>query len=309
MTSYQVTTEPAVEPASRTELKQWLRLDTAAAELTTSVSIAAATRTTGTITGTGVALTGYPVVVAASVGSMSGTGTITYTLYESADDSTYTALAGGPHISLAADGTTTYEYTGTAAYLQARVTIPAAVTAVTAAYVSCRASLDSEEAILDLLLAMGRGEVEGTTKRALITQTITMHLDDWPGSSICLPAPPLQAVSSISYVDTNGTTQTLSSSYYTVDTAAEPGYVNLAYGYSWPTVRDVPNAITIVYTAGYGDAASDVPAALRTATLLVAAWHYDNRGDAARQPSSGPNAGLRASKALALPYLVRWIGA
>ena len=48
-------------------------------------------------------------------------------------------------------------------------------------------------------------------------------------------------------------------------------------GASWPTAQDRTDAIKITYTAGFGDAASDVPRGLRHALLMTVAHWYESR--------------------------------
>ena len=76
------------------------------------------------------------------------------------------------------------------------------------------------------------------------------HLDDFK-SVTYLKFPPVISIDSITYIDTAGATQTLASSVYTLDSDSMPARLYLAYGQSWPSIRDVPKAITITYTAGY----------------------------------------------------------
>lgn len=134
-----------------------------------------------------------------------------------------------------------------------------------------------------------RQRVEEFLNRALVTQTIALYLDRWPynpkadghASQVELPhAAPLQSVSSISYVDTDGNTQTFSSANYVVDTAAHPGRVYPAYGEVWPTVRNQPKAITITYAAGYGVPSVNedaIPKHIKRAIYLTVAEWYENR--------------------------------
>lgn len=142
------------------------------------------------------------------------------------------------------------------------------------------------------LIVAAREWAEGDTHRALIAQTWALTLDEFPRCSvyqtwqnplgwlraheICLPWPALRSVVSIEYVDTNGDTQTLDSSTYTVDTSSLPGRVYPAYGAAWPATRCQPNAVTITYTAGYGGT-SDVPVAIKQGMLLVIGDLYRNR--------------------------------
>jgi len=133
-----------------------------------------------------------------------------------------------------------------------------------------------EDVTLYRMIATATEQAEAYTERAFCTQTWKMYLDTFP-DEIIVPKPPLQSVTSITYVDTNGDTQTLSASTYTVDTDSEPGRIYEAYGESWPTVRDVDHAITVTFGAGYGDSAHDVPERIRHAILLLAADLYEIR--------------------------------
>lgn len=55
-----------------------------------------------------------------------------------------------------------------------------------------------------------------------------------------------------------------------------PGRVKLRSGYNWPTHRNF-SSFWVEYTAGYGDAASDVPEPLKTGILQLIAHFYENR--------------------------------
>lgn len=91
----------------------------------------------------------------------------------------------------------------------------------------------------------------------LVTQTWTIKLADFPCGGIPLPAGPVTSVTSVTYIDTNGASQTLSSSAYTVVGIGDRTGAKIvpAYGYSWPSTRDVPEAVTVVFVSGVGTAA------------------------------------------------------
>jgi len=92
-----------------------------------------------------------------------------------------------------------------------------------------------------------------------------------------LPYSPIQAVSSITYVDIGGTTQTWSSSLYDVDIYSKPGRIRPKWGETWPSIRSQMNAIAMTYTCGYGATAASVPAPIRQAMLLLIGHWYENR--------------------------------
>ena len=133
-----------------------------------------------------------------------------------------------------------------------------------------------EDAYIDTLVATARQQIEAITRRALVNTPFALKLDAFP-TEIRPPRSPLSSVSSITYVDTDGATQTLSVSVYSVDTDTEPGRISLAFEQSWPDIREQNNAVVITFVAGYGSAATDVPAALRETVKLLLAHYYEFR--------------------------------
>lgn len=122
---------------------------------------------------------------------------------------------------------------------------------------------------LSRLLTTARRQVENDTRRKLVTQTVAMYADKFPGEDVLeFRLPPVQSVTSVAYVDTAGDSQTFSSGSYTADLNAEPCRIRLLPGAAWPATKDVPNAVTVTVTAGYG-AISAVPA---EAKLAVIEW-------------------------------------
>ena len=99
-------------------------------------------------------------------------------------------------------------------------------------------------------IAAATADVETFTTRQIVTATWALTLDYFP-YEIELPHPPLQSVSSITYVDMDGDTQTVDSDDYTVIKTGLVGRVVEAYEASWPSTRDVPDAVTVTYVAGY----------------------------------------------------------
>lgn len=137
--------------------------------------------------------------------------------------------------------------------------------------------ITADDALITALIKAARETVENITGRALITQTWRLTLDEFPGDGVIwVPRPNLIAVSSITYKDVDGNTQTLASNQYVADVDSLPGRIHRAYNVSWPNVRGDANCITITFTAGYGAAAA-VPESYKAAIkLLVGNW-YENR--------------------------------
>lgn len=140
----------------------------------------------------------------------------------------------------------------------------------------------TDNAIVTALIKSATASAEQLTGRVFITQTWTLSLDTFADEIDLLQ--PLQSVTSITYVDTNGATQTLATSIYKVDTVE--GKVRRAYNQSWPSVRGQANAIVITFVAGYG-VASAVPESIKSWIKIRVATLYENRealGDGKSMP-------------------------
>jgi len=169
------------------------------------------------------------------------------------------------------------------------VTAPVAEPITTAeAKTHLRIDGSDEDTLIDTYIMAARQLCEMEARRAFVTQTFDLFLEQWPASDeIMLPRPPLQSVTSITYTDSNGNAQTMPSADYLVDTASEPGRVVLSYGGTWPsaTLRPGP-AITVRFVAGYGLAAA-VPAMYKQAIKLLVGHWYENREQVVLAPGLG----------------------
>lgn len=130
--------------------------------------------------------------------------------------------------------------------------------------------------LLAALITAARRQAEDITGRALVTQTWTYRLDEFPVAAIGLPKPPLVSIASIKYLDVDGVLQTMATDDYEVYTSALLGLVTPAYGSSWPNTREVPEAVRVEYTCGYGAAAA-VPQEIKQWMLVQIAHWYANR--------------------------------
>lgn len=134
------------------------------------------------------------------------------------------------------------------------------------------------------LIAAARSRAERITKRALITQTWRVTVDEFP-EWFNIPKAPLQSVLSINYLDSDGATVALYDSSspqvgvadFVIDTQSDPARVLLAYGITWPTPVVQANAVSLTFEAGYGDHAEDVPEDLRLAMLLMIGHWFEHR--------------------------------
>ena len=159
-------------------------------------------------------------------------------------------------------------------------TAPAAEPLTTA---ECRSHLNLDETyydtILDNLVVAARQKVEAETGRQLISATYDLTLDKFPpGTRILhMPKGQLQSVSAITYTDRAGASATFSADDYIVSIKRDPGSITPGYDKTWPSARQVRDAVQIRFVCGYGDAASDVPQAIKQAILLLVGHLFENR--------------------------------
>lgn len=142
------------------------------------------------------------------------------------------------------------------------------------------ASLDDE---LLMFLDAAVAYAENYQWSQLLTSTWKLRLDRFPcgdSSAILLHPNPVATVTSVQYVDTGGTTQTLTvDTDYTVDLKHRPARIVPAYTTSWPVSRGHINDVIVTFTAGYG-AEKDIPPQTKQALLLMVGYWFRNRESA-----------------------------
>jgi uncharacterized phiE125 gp8 family phage protein len=147
---------------------------------------------------------------------------------------------------------------------------PPAVEPISLAEAKLHARVDDSDrdTLINVFIKSAREAAEHELGRALITQTWRLTLDEFPCAEIELPKPKVLSISSVGYVDADGVDQVVSSANYTLDSAQLPGWVLPAEDFDWPATRAIANAVRVDFTAGYGPAATDVPASVRQWMLL-----------------------------------------
>jgi len=139
----------------------------------------------------------------------------------------------------------------------------------------CRIDAADEDAYLQILLDAAEDAAEDETWRRLLTQTWDQYFDEFE-DPLYLRYPPLQSVTSVTYTDSNGDSQTLSTSIYEVGEENGIGVVRRKYNQTWPDTRSHEDVVTVRFVCGYG-AAGDVPERIKHAIRIHAGWHFRNR--------------------------------
>lgn len=157
------------------------------------------------------------------------------------------------------------------------------------------------DADADDLIAEATQSIEDRFSVAMISQSWQLNLDRWPSASdvwwdgardghisiihggdgsVDIPRWPLQSLTSATtYAENSAATVITIATTFDVDAQSIPGRVSLKRGATWPTAMRANNAIEMVYVAGYGDAAVDVPLPMIRAVKQLAGHLYAHRGD------------------------------
>ncbi len=189
-----------------------------------------------------------------------------------------------------------------------RITVPPATEPVplAEAKAQCRVALPDEDALIAGYVLAARKFVEQHTGLLLLTQTCEMTLDAFPTNDYFeMARAPVQSVSSVTYVDTNGSPQTWPSANYVSDAFRGRPAVRLAYNASWPIARTQANAVTVTFVAGYGSNPGDAPEPIRQAMLLLIGHWYEHRE--AVNVGSTVNEFPLAVDSLLATYRVNWL--
>ena len=136
----------------------------------------------------------------------------------------------------------------------------------------------AEDTLVASLIITSRLHVEAAMGLALITQSWSWFFDAWPaGAAVKLPLRPVQSITAVRLYDENAVVTTLASDTYFLDGAGAPARLVRQGALVWPKPGRIANGIEIALTAGYGDAAADVPDPIRQAILLLIAHWYEHR--------------------------------
>lgn len=150
------------------------------------------------------------------------------------------------------------------------------------ALTSFTGGLDSgdEDGYIKLLIDAAVDVIESRTSKALITRTARMFLDSWPEDGcIFLPVSPVSAVSALNYYDATTEVSTVGTAFFQQDIEDQdlPARLVPLPETVLPILQDKLNAVSIDFTAGYGDSPNDIPPRMRQCILFLVAHWYSQR--------------------------------
>ena len=138
-----------------------------------------------------------------------------------------------------------------------------------------RVSDSADDALIEQLIVSVRSAAVSYCARSFINTTWVWYLDAFE-NEMFVPIGSMSAVSSIKYIDTDAALQTLVTSVYQTDFNDRVGRIVLDDGQNWPDIHSTKiNPIQITYVAGFGAAATDVPAGIKDAILRIIGTLYE----------------------------------
>ncbi|MCA0401296.1 MAG: phage head-tail connector protein [Proteobacteria bacterium] len=148
-----------------------------------------------------------------------------------------------------------------------------------------RIDFDDEDAPLAVYLAAAVAHFDGWSGvlgRCLINQQWRIDFPAFPcGGVLALPFPDV-SLAAIAYSDAVDVDQALAASAYRLVQLRGGAVLALKSGATWPETAARPDAVRVTFTAGFGAAAPDVPASIRTAIMLRAGDLYLKREDSSK---------------------------
>jgi uncharacterized phiE125 gp8 family phage protein len=163
----------------------------------------------------------------------------------------------------------------------------------------CRGYTDAtgDDALISSLISSARQDAEALLQRSLITQGWRLVLDAFPGPSqmgvpygvsysipghaVTLERGTVQAVSSITYLGTDGLWATMPPANYVAELSGCPARVTPVFGQIWPITQPQIGSVKVDYTAGFGDTPGDVPFGIRRWILIRVSTIFNNREEVA----------------------------
>ncbi len=141
-----------------------------------------------------------------------------------------------------------------------------------------RVDSSDEDTLISSLITAARIHIELACSKVLITQGWKIYFDRWPSkTAVDIPIAPLRGISAVTIYDAEDNGQSLDPSGWYADLVSAPGRLVRRFAGLWPDPGRPANGIEITVSAGYGDAASDVPQTLRQAILLLVAHWFETR--------------------------------
>ncbi len=152
----------------------------------------------------------------------------------------------------------------------------------------CRVTDSTDDALITALITAATRNAEHIMRRAILPQKWTLTIDQFPSfydprsplraNGIDLDRPPVTAIDSVKYIEpVAGVLTTITSTDYQLVSGSDyTASVIPAYGVNWPATRDQAEAVVIIFSCGYANAAA-VPEPIKSWIKLRVGTMFENR--------------------------------
>lgn len=135
----------------------------------------------------------------------------------------------------------------------------------------------AEDTLIASMITAARVQLETRLNRAFLRQLWSLYLDILPfGNVINIPISPVISIEHLAVVDALGIYQNIDTANYSHDIKTDCPLLKVTK--SLPEIGSEFSGIRVQFWAGYGVAASDVPAPIVQAILHLVVFWYENRG-------------------------------
>ena len=138
-------------------------------------------------------------------------------------------------------------------------------------------SFTADDDYITTLINVATSAAENYTNLAIMEQSWYLDIDAFPDYFNLLKGTlRVLTINSITYSDADNASQTLAAANYFADGSIKPSRIYFAPDATIPSTYDKPNAVSVDFTLGFS-AASQVPAPIKQAVLLMVGTYYETR--------------------------------
>jgi len=157
-----------------------------------------------------------------------------------------------------------------------------------------RLNTSAEDTLLADWVLVAAEEFARETGYSLTNTALRLSLDSWPCESVLyIPRHPVTAVTSVQYLDTSGTWQTVDGSTYTTDLSSLPARILFKTNFVRASLHETAKpCVRVNFSAGHSST-SDIPRMALQAVKLRAAEYYRDRENTSELNTKPISAGFQ----------------
>lgn len=139
-----------------------------------------------------------------------------------------------------------------------------------------------DDTLITLLIDTAKNYVESYINSYLLDTVIEEKFEGF-GTHLYLSVPLSHSITSVVYIDQDGSSQTLATNQYQLTLSNKIGTIYPEKDVTWPDTHGNKQDVTVTYTVGYGSAVSSIPDVIIQAMYLMIGTWYSKREDTVRK--------------------------